>query len=773
MHRINVLLFCVFAVFLLPKEIHAEIPIGKWRTHFSYQDVQSVAVGTDVTYVLANQKLFEIDSDNQVTTWTSLNGLNGHDLNWIEWSDATQTLLLVYSDGNMDLLSNRQIVNMPDYKNKAMTADKSIHNVCIIDGFAYLSTGIGLLKINLSKREITETFNPSVNQRTMPIYDAVFVDNRLVLLTDEGLFEGDLSLNLADPSNWHALPSPVFTEPLKIAFFSNRLFLLADKSVYSRSVDALEWQTEWSNRTLSGFKQDANHLYVYGSDGIFILDESLQKQEIKVAAQDIAFVEKEAFLLTASGSEGLLRLHSEAGTWSQEAWDVRPEGPDYSIAWNGLFYDNAYYTSTGGRWGDRYFKPANILRFDGNNWTTLVDRAAVTAQTGLPFWDILNVAIDPYDSNHFFATSWGEGLYEFREGSFYALHTNSNSALRDYYSNYTKPRYIRIDGATFDASGNLWMLNSLTDSVIKILKPDGTWLSPYYSTMPKNAPTWNGICMTSRGQMWMNSLRVKPGVFVLDNNRTLENTSDDQTRWFSSFTDQDGNTISPWAVTCITEDQNGSIWIGTQLGPFVVGNPSSVFASNFRFSRIKIPRNDGTNNADYLMENVHINCIAVDGANRKWIGTEGNGVYLLSADGVSTLHQFSTQNSPLPSDYILSIAIHPETGEVFMGTDQGLVSYRSDATEGKSDYEQVYVFPNPVRPEYQGVITVTGLMENSQVRITDLKGNVMSTGTSLGGQYVWDGRNRSGNRVATGIYLVYCASEDGLEYANTRFMVLN
>lgn len=173
------------------------------------------------------------------------------------------------------------------------------------------------------------------------------------------------------------------------------------------------------------------------------------------------------------------------------------------------------------------------------------------------------------------------------------------------------------------------------------------------------------------------------------------------------------------------------------------------------------------------MENVHINCIAVDGANRKWIGTEGNGVYLLSADGVSTLHQFSTQNSPLPSDYILSIAIHPETGEVFMGTDQGLVSYRSDATEGKSDYEQVYVFPNPVRPEYQGVITVTGLMENSQVRITDLKGNVMSTGTSLGGQYVWDGRNRSGNRVATGIYLVYCASEDGLEYANTRFMVLN
>jgi hypothetical protein len=164
--------------------------------------------------------------------------------------------------------------------------------------------------------------------------------------------------------------------------------------------------------------------------------------------------------------------------------------------------------------------------------------------------------------------------------------------------------------------------------------------------------------------------------------------------------------------------------------------------------------------------------MAVDGANRKWIGTEGNGIYLLSSDGLETVHHFTTQNSPLPSDYLWSIAVNPETGEVFMGTDAGLVSYRSDATEGETGYSEVHVFPNPVRPEYNGLITVTGLIEKSQVRITDLNGNVLTSGTSLGGQFTWNGSLKNGKRAASGVYLVLMASEDGMEKQVCKFMIV-
>jgi ligand-binding sensor domain-containing protein len=267
-------------------------------------------------------------------------------------------------------------------------------------------------------------------------------------------------------------------------------------------------------------------------------------------------------------------------------------------------------------------------------------------------------------------------------------------------------------------------------------------------------------------------MRINAGVFVIDHNNTLDDASDDKSRWLGGFTDQDGNVLSPFNINCVTEDLNGNLWMGTVVGPLVVNNASNVFSSSFNVTRIKIPRNDGTGNADYLLNDIRINCIAVDGANRKWIGTNGNGVYLVSADGLVTVHQFNSKNSPLPSDYIWSITIDPETGEVFFGTDSGLVSYRSDATQSKADFSKVYVFPNPVKPEYSGKITVTGLEENTQVRITDLAGNVMISGTSLGGQFTWDGYSALGKKAASGVYLVLCASQDGLEAQACKFMIV-
>ena len=286
--------------------------------------------------------------------------------------------------------------------------------------------------------------------------------------------------------------------------------------------------------------------------------------------------------------------------------------------------------------------------------------------------------------------------------------------------------------------------------------------------------TIDKILITKRNQKWVNIPRQNIGIFIFDDNNTIDNTTDDKSYFFSRFYDQDDKLVDVTGYFCMAEDKNGAIWVGTSKGPIVFNNPSRALdlKDKFRCSRIKIPYNDGTNKAYYLMDTEKITAIAVDGGNRKWLGTESSGLFLVSEDGTETLENFTTSNSPLPSNNILSLAINDINGEVFIGTDKGLVSYQGIAIEGKEDYSEVYAFPNPVREDYNGIITITGLMENSLVKITDLNGNIIYQGRSLGGQIGWDGHNSNGEFVKTGIYLVLAIQEEGKESVVTKIMVV-
>lgn len=766
--------------FFVTASLFAQPAIGEWRTHFSYKTAENVVFADDLVYVEASGKLFSYQvSNGEQKTFTTLDGLNGHMVTYLGWSSEKKTLVIVYSDGNVDLLTSKGLINLPDFKKKSLTGDKSIYGLRVIGNEAFLSTGVGLIVLDIARKEFSENYYLGFTSSYTKCMDATIWSDSVLVATVNGLYEGKRSDNLQDVSFWKPASFVSGTKATMVVRFGNQFFALAQNGLLYKGRPG-DWQVFISDAGITTISVQNNALFACSGTTTYMYDSNLNRIGVDLVKNNsVAWDSEENKLYVASGASGLTIMRFNDDHYVLEKDSIIPDGPEQNTAFSAFFKDGTYYATAGARWDNRMSYDAEILVLENDTWRGLSDKSGMISSVGYHPLDFVNMAIDPADKTHYFITSWGDGMMEFRNNQFYMQHRPGNSAFRTILPG----RFCRVDGATFDEDGNLWVLNSkynpkgpsstkfLPDSALCILKPDGTWFQPFYPDMI-TAATWNSILFTSRGQVWMNSARERFSLFVLDNNGTLTDLTDDETRTFDNLIDQDGNTLAPWTLNCTAEDKNGTIWLGTNLGPILATGVNRIFDRDYTFTRIKIPRNDGTDNADFLLNEIRINAIAVDGANRKWVGTNGNGIYLLSPDGLETVHHFTTQNSPLPSDYIWSIAINPETGEVFIGTDAGLVSYRSDATEAAVEYSNIHVFPNPVRPEYNGQITVTGLMEKTQVRITDLNGNAVVSGTSLGGQFSWNGWLKSGKKAASGVYLVFCASEDGAEYQACKFMIV-
>ena len=329
---------------------------------------------------------------------------------------------------------------------------------------------------------------------------------------------------------------------------------------------------------------------------------------------------------------------------------------------------------------------------------------------------------------------------------------------------------VKID--IFDNEGNLWCVNSDVKNIVKVRKKDSTWVSLNYKDIEYWATAVKPY-FDSRGWLWLTAIQGDPGLFCAKTNNTPFDTSDDTTKkWINKFTNQDGISYDIYQLYDIAEDKNGEIWVGTNIGIFVIDNPEKFFNDGI-FKQIKIARNDGTGLADYFMSGVYIKDIEIDGANRKWIGTNSNGIYLVSADGQETIHHFTTENSPLPSDCIESIAINDITGEIFIGTDKGIVSYMGDATTPTNELEKgnIHAYPNPVRADYSGKITIVGLTYDCNVKIVDAAGYLINEGESNGGMYSWNGRNMRGEKVASGVYYVLTYDSNGKEGVATKILI--
>ena len=657
------LLLCYFVTLLSWLPCHA---IGEWKAYLAYSDITEIEKAGEELFVLASKNLYLYNTQDQsVRTFSKMDALSDCGIAHIAWNQKANRLVVIYENENIDLLEpNGNCVNLPEYYMKSVTGDKIINDIYISGQYAYLATGFGILKLDVAKAEISDTYTLGKN------ITAVAISNGTIYAkTAQGVYSASLNVNLIDPNNWTpatTIPSGIFDK---------------DRTTWNEYIE-----------TLRNVSTDGPQYNYFG------------------------------FMRFAGG-----RLFTVVGGYGAGIEENR---------------DGAVQVLTDGEW-------------------TIYEDQLQTA-TGYEYKDVMSVDIDPNDASHVFAAG-RTGIYEFRDGHFLQAYSSNNSPLGTALSptQSNQEAYTLVESVKYDAEGNLWMLNSQSaTSPIHVLQHDGNWKSYTSSTLMNDGRTMGalqGLTFHSQGLLWfVNNHWTVPSLHCF-------NPQTEKVQSFTTFINQDGTRVDVNSVQCVAEDKNGDLWVGTNIAPLLL-EQAKFNETDPEFTQVKVPRNDGTNYADYLLNGVNISGIAIDGGNRKWFATKGNGAYLISADNLTQLQHFTSQNSMLLSDNIESIAINDQTGEVFFGTDKGLCSYMSDATAVNEEMtkDNVWAYPNPVRPDYTGLITITGLNYDTDVKIVTANGTLVAEGRSNGGTFTWDGCDqRNGRRVASGVYMVLAATAEG------------
>jgi len=747
----------------LPLFIQAQdVPIGFWKDYTSYTGASNITEAKNKIYCVANKGLFYLEkTDNTITRISKIQGLSDVGIKQIKYSKSLDLIIIVYENCNIDLLRNNIITNISDIKRKEITGIKRVNNITLKNKKAYLSCTFGLVLVDLEKEEIKETYIIQKNGNTLEINDcAVIPDSQIIAATSLGVYVGGTSSILNNPDNWllsgiemNAI-NIIRNDNLGCALYNNGQDSYLD-IFYPPNFDLPLFadsglkKINYTNGLLHKIYADS---IAITNDGVSLIS-SVTDENIISANYSISDAENNIWL--ADSINGLLKFVNYT---YQDAFN--PQGPARNNVYSLEFLENRLYQSHGGHsnFGE------NALINDGvsiknkyDDWLNYDFYKLGNAR------DILEASVK--NGEEYYA-SWYNGIIKMQNGEFVVKYgyANTNGALdTTYYSN----NRIRISDLQFDNSGNLWGLSSEVNHPLFVKTKNEQW---YAFTMNQNQVDlfFDDLLIDSYNQKW-GVLARGGGLFVYNNNGTIEDSSDDEYKLLN--TNIGGGNLPSLQTYSIAEDLDQEIWVGTDKGIAVFYNPASIFsATNFDAQQILI--HDG-NYGQYLFSEEKVKCITIDGANRKWIGTEKSGAFLLSEDGTTEILHFTAENSPLFSNNIIDIAINHENGEVFIGTSKGVISYRSDATQGAQSQKETHVFPNPVRDSYNGPIAISGLAANVNIKITDIDGNLVFEDFARGGQAIWNGKNKNGERASTGVYIVFSTDINGEEKAVSKILFIH
>ena len=774
-------LFLLFLVSLMGINGIAQegVGIGNWRSHMPCQNVKGVEKLGSKIYAATPFELFTYDAeDNSLQILNKINRLSDIGISKISCNPTLDLLVVAYTNANIDLIDKQGTVfNMSDIKDKTILGNKTINNVTFKDELAYFACGFGIVVYNLRRQEVVDTYYIGNNGAAVNVTDIAFYDNRIYASTDQGLYYADEnSTTLANFSSWsfdNSLIHPrlPYTE---MVVFANKLLVNYSEGVYDSDTlfvfDGQEWsyfnKANVSNKRELRVSQGKLVMSNYGSVGVY--DESFQRVDYIYGAEisirpNATFLDNDGTYWVGDQKQGLLKVQD---SWNMES--LCPNGPYSKDVFELSSYGKHVWIATGGHssvWAPLWSRNG-VCHFDGNWWTN-VNNGNTPAFNDEGICDFVCCATDPIDTTVTYVGTWGKGLLKLKSNEYVDRFDNTNSSL-DVWTQDT--RYVMVSGLSFDSHGNLWVANSGANNLLSVMERDGTWHS-FNLGGTNSGIDISVMVIDSYDNKW---IMLRSGsdikVIVFNDNGTIGNTSDDQVRSLRCVAGQGG--ISGSAVNCLAVDRKGYVWLGTDSGPCYFADSRKLFTENqYDASVVLVPRNDGTNQADPLFEGVNVLSIAVDGNNNKWFGLE-SGVYQMSPDCRTQQLYFNTDNSPLLDNSVKTMVINDD-GEVFFGTDLGVISYRGSATPGGSTNTDVVAYPNPVRPGFNGYVGIKGLVEDALVRITTVDGKFVTELVAEGGQAVWDCTNLDGQKVQPGIYLVFVSTYSGTERYATKILIMN
>ncbi len=744
--------------------------IGGWKLHPVFgNNIQNIIDTGSKVFFLTDEYLYSYDKEGkEIVSYSKQTNLSDIRIDDIYYNYDKKYLVVTYSNGNIDLIDNAgKVINIPDIYNATIKASKTINDVFFSGDKIYVATDFGYVVLDANKYETIESraFNVTITQIGI-------VGSKILLGTKSKLYMGDLSSHYMNLSDYKAT---LINEGGRIYPISDTSFMFITGWGYKATLqnDNVVLQ-DVIPQVVHSFKKSLNGYTCYAQDGSLItLDANGSKTATSPMPQ--SFSNSIISSYESDGSYWVLSTkgvaHIKAGTDGSETVMTdffRPNSSTVKIPFY-LVYNNSqkklYVWNTG---TNTFFSDTQVIgavsTYDGSFWKDIAPASAPTLnsnQNNNKLNSPYSPVFDPDDPTTYYVGTWYEGAYKITDGKVVTKYDWNNSpivrALNGYYSN--------VNQIAFDKNKNMWFFQpDNTSAPIMVLprakQSQTTLTSSDWTTLKVNgmqAKKMMHFLVTSKDIKLYTAGDYKDPLIVFNDNGNPAGTI--TSKLYSTLTDQDGKEFSWQNIYCFVEDLNGKVWMGTNVGVIEL-NPSNALNASFSINHLKVPRNDGTNYADYLLNDTPVTCIAVDGSNRKWLGTSTSGLFLVSADGSVILKQFTTENSSLTSNKVISIACNPNNNSVYVGTEDGLLEYASDAAPSAQTYSDVYAYPNPVRPEYTGMITIRGLMDNSLVKIADAAGNVFKSMRSNGGMATWDGCNASGERVKSGVYYVLASQNE-------------
>jgi ligand-binding sensor domain-containing protein len=746
-----IILFLVFSLNSM-----SQSAMHQWRYYVNTSLVNQVVVGNNQVYAAYQNGLLQYDiNNNETTVWSITNYLSDVEIETIYYDSIGNGCWIGYINGNIDFIQNNHVINIPFLKMSDLMGDKKIVSFQNEGKFILAAFSKGILKINIAKREITDTYYLPLKNNLIKDFK-VFQDS-IYVISDSTIYTA-LKTNplLASENSWKKNSLSVAVELSKLHLNDNQMFVETNKKKLFQ-FNAGSWSQVKFGYFSSDVNYDAlismnNQWAVLGYDGIQLLDANFNEGQI-IYRYDGKYVPRPKYI-TKYGSNYWIGDH-ECGlvkwkdNFNNQVFKLNglPKSSVFSVAFNqGQL---AITSGVPSRTEFSYNGDGLYVKLE-DNWK-LFDRYNQSKWKNKLLFDVGSVSFNPKNKGEFAvgSNSFVPLSISYSGSQIDTIFTDSNSLLK---RSALGNGFTFVSDVKYDDDGNLWVLNPYTSNPLKVYTKNKTWTNINTSSSTTNSYAKN-LVMDYNGNKWVSFPGV--GIVGIKTGKTPELTSDDSYRIINDG--ESSGSLPSKEVNALAIDFDNNLWIGTDAGFAILYNAPGILDGqnqSFTVQRIKL-KYEG--NVEYLLGKTSISDIEIDGGNRKWIATTNAGLFLLSADGNDLIASYTTENSPLISNNLYDIQLNHDTGELFIVTDLGLVSFRVDATYGKSDYESTKVFPNPYKTNHSQGITIQGIKYDSDVKITDAAGNLVYKTTSNGGTAYWNAKNFNGERVSPGIYFFWTA----------------